>query len=212
MQVFMTDLSPSFDFSPNSLYTMLTKTTYLLTTLVLCLFLNNSLQAQSGKAKREVGLQFSSLNFNGGSFGAFLKKEKKENVYRRVSFASGNIQLNLVEEETQFNFNAGIAIGEERRKQLDEKLLFFQGPEFSLNVGLFTTEDDDATAVTITPGFGWVFGLQHSFNKLWAINIETVPAVAISGNFYGAEISDAEGLSLGIRASSRVNFGIVRKF
>lgn len=211
MRVFITDLSPSFDFSPNSLYTMLTKTTYLLTTLALCMFLNSSLQAQSGKPKREVGLQFSSLNFNDGAFGGFFKKELSAGTYRRIRFASGNIDLALREEVTDFRFNLAFAIGREKRKALDSKLDFYQGPEFSFNFATATRGDDDMVT-QITPSFGWVLGLQHSFNERWAINIETIPGVYVSADINNATGADSEGLYFGVGGSNFVNLGIVRKF
>ncbi|MCC7466779.1 MAG: hypothetical protein IT261_10940 [Saprospiraceae bacterium] len=190
---------------------MLTKTTFFLSTLALCFCLSTSLQAQSGKPKREVGLQFSSLNFNDGAFGGFYKKELSAGTYRRIRFASGSIDLALREDVTDFHLNLALAIGREKRKALDSKLDFYQGPEFSFNLAAATVGDDDMV-LQITPSFGWVFGLQHSFNERWAINIETIPGVYVSADINNATGLDSEGLYFGVGGSNYVNLGIVRKF
>ncbi|HLP92904.1 MAG TPA: hypothetical protein VK168_02665 [Saprospiraceae bacterium] len=177
-------------------------------------FLVSDLQAQNASPKREVGLQFSSLDLNGSSFSAFYKKEKKENVYRRIRFATGRIQLDLLEEQTNFDFNVGMAIGREKRKSLDDKLVFYHGPEFAASVSIFTSEvDDDVTPILVSPSFGWVFGLQHSFNDRWAINIETIPSFRASFNYYGGDgIGSAEGLFFGVGGSNTVSLSVLRKF
>jgi hypothetical protein len=169
-----------------------------------------TLSAQdAAKPRREVGLQFGSIDFDGGSFSAFYKKQKKENVYRRVRFVSGNLLLGFLEEDFRLNFGAGIAIGKEKRKALDSKLEFYQGPEFAIDFSVFTTADDDVTPILLRPSFGWVLGLQHSFNDRWAVNIETIPGVFVAANITGNE---AEGLFFGGGLSNNVSLGLVRKF
>lgn len=170
-----------------------------------CVF--SGIQAQSTGPKREVGLQFSSLDLDGSSFSAFFKKEKKENVYRRIRFATGDLGLGIQEEFTNFNFQVAFAIGREKRKELDDKLVFYHGPEFSALFSAYANSEDDL-AFNIRPRFGWVFGLQHSFNERWGINIETIPTV-----YVGATINDInEGLFFGAGGSTTVSLGIVRKF
>ncbi len=172
-----------------------------------CFFLFSAVHAQDGGGKREVGLQFSSLDFTGSSFGAFFKKEKKENVYRRIRFAAGAIDFGLLEETTDFNFAAALAIGREKRKALDAKLIFYHGPEFAARVQAVTLWEDDI-AMTIQPSFGWVIGLQHSFNDRWAINIETIPTFYVAANINTID----EGLLFGVGGSNFVSLGVVRKF
>lgn len=192
---------------------MTNKTTFLFPALLLCLGLTFTLSAQNAGAKREVGLQFSSLNLDGSSFSAFYKKEQKENVYRRFRFAAGSVELGFLEEETTFDFSAGIAVGREKRKSLDDKLVFYQGPEAALNISIFTIDNDDVTPVIVSPSFGWVFGLQHSFNDRWAMNIETIPSINASFNYYGGDgIGSAEGLFVGAGGSNLVNLSVLRKF
>lgn len=176
----------------------------------LAFFTTSSLSAQSDRPHREVGLQFSSFDFDGGGgFSAFYKKQKKENVYRRIRLLFGNISVGATEEDFTFNFVAGVNIGREKRKSLDSKLEFYQGPEFSLRLAIASVIDDDVRAL-LTPGFGWVFGLQHSLNERWAVNLETVPSLAISTNINGDAGPDA--LAIDARVSNTVSLGLVRKF
>ncbi len=171
----------------------------------------NSLSAQDAKPLREVGLQFSSLDFDGSSgFSAFFKKQKAENVYRRIRFFSGSVGFGIVQEEFNFDISAGIAIGREKRKSLDSKLVFYQGPEFAmrLNVASFL---EVQSQVSIVPSFGWVLGLQHSFNDRWAVNLETIPSASIS--FYAnTNNEDSRALNFGAGISNAVSIGLVRKF
>ena len=184
--------------------------TYLLLAFVLVIFTASSLTAQDGNPRREVGLQFSSLNFDGGGFSAFFKKQKKENVYRRIRFFYGNISVGEQQEEFQFDVSTGIAIGREKRKMLDSKLEFYQGPEFALRLDVSSFLETQSQ-ISVTPSFGWVLGLQHSFNERWAVNLETIPGASIS--FY-ANTNDEDSRSLNFNAgiNNAVLIGLVRKF
>ncbi len=166
------------------------------------------LSAQT-KPHREVGLQFSSLNFNGGGFSAFYKKELKENVYRRVRFLAGNLNLGSTEEVFHFEISAGVAIGREKRKALDPKLIFYQGPEFGLGFRVQSLNETEFQS-SINTSFGWVFGLQHSFNDRWAVNLETIPSASIS--FSGNTNNDIKSLEFNSGFSSAVSVGLLRKF
>ncbi len=178
-------------------------------TIFLAVFFSFSLSAQDAKPRREVGLQFNSFDFDGGSgFSAFFKKQKKENVYRRIRFFSGGLSFRSTEEINFFNFSAGIAIGREKRKALDSKLEFYQGPEFAINLGVASVGEDDLN-LTIAPAFGWVLGLQHSFNERWAVNVETIPRASIGFD----TVSNADGeLAFNAGFSNAVSIGLVRKF
>jgi hypothetical protein len=173
-------------------------------------FATGSLLAQDFKPKREVGLQFSSLDFDGGSgFSAFYKKQKKENVYRRIRFFSGSLSAVSVDEDFNFNFAAGIAIGREKRKSLDSKLEFYQGPEVSVGLGIAAINELE-TNLNISAGFGWVLGLQHSFNERWAVNLETIPKFSLATNLNGD--SGADSVVFGAGFNNSVSIGLVRKF
>jgi|GEM_PF-718321 len=173
------------------------------------IFTSGSLLAQDTKPKREVGLQFNSFDFDGGSgFSAFFKKQKKENVYRRIRLFSGGLSFRSTEETNFFDFSAGIAIGREKRKSLDAKLEFYQGPEFAINLAVGSLNDDDL-GLTIAPAFGWVLGLQHSFNERWAVNVETIPRASVAFDNF----SNADGeIAFNAGFNNAVSIGLVRKF
>lgn len=181
---------------------------YSLSMLVLFFFCTQ-LTAQTAPKLKEVGLQFSSLDLDGGSgFSAFYKKQLKENVYRRIRLFSGGLSLSTNEESVIFNLNAGIAIGREKRKSLDPKLVFYQGPEFSAGFSV-TAIDEDEIRLSIKPAFGWVFGLQHSFNNRWAVNLETIPGASISVDSF-SEGDSVYSFNAGF--NNLVSLGLVRKF
>lgn len=170
----------------------------------------SSMAAQETRTPREVGLQFSRLDFDGGSgFSAFYKKQKKENVYRRIRFFSSNLAFASVEEDFSFNFSAGFAIGREKRKSLDSKLQFYQGPEFALQLSLASLGEDDLR-FGVSPSFGWVLGLQHSFNERWAVNLETIPGVAVSADIRGESGPNTVAFNAGF--NNFVSLGLLRKF
>ncbi len=178
--------------------------------LLLHLFLHQDLSPQNTSAKREVGLSFSSIDFDGGTgFSAFYKKQLRENVYRRIRFFSGRLSAGAADEEFTFDFSAGIAIGREKRRSLDPKLEFYQGPEFFIQVGLSSPSEDDVR-MNFTPGFGWVLGLQHSFNERWAVNLETIPSVSVSANINGDAGPDSVFFNAGF--NNLVSLGLIRKF
>ena len=168
-----------------------------------------SLSAQDlNKKKREVGLQFSSINFDGvNTFGAFFKKQMKENVYRRISF-NASVGGNYNENYNSFSFSGGVTVGREKRKALDDKLVFFQGPLVGVSMGIYTVDGEYGDG-NISGSFQWAFGLQHSFNERWAINIETDPGVSL--NIYKQRGLE-ERINAQANASNRVALGLVRKF
>ncbi|MBL7825989.1 MAG: hypothetical protein JNJ57_05120 [Saprospiraceae bacterium] len=176
-------------------------------TLLIFFLAAGSIHAQ--KAPREVGLQFNGLDFGGyNSFSAFFKKQKSEQVYKRIRFFVGEIDFQVFNETATFGLNGGIAIGREKRKQLDDKLMFYQGPEFSGGLGFRSFSEDDFSA-NFSARFGWVVGLQHSFNDKWAVNMEAIPGLGAI-----LLVSDDVDTQFSItgRVSNSVNLGIVRKF
>ncbi|MCC6281777.1 MAG: hypothetical protein IT262_14310 [Saprospiraceae bacterium] len=179
---------------------------FLLTT-----FSFSSVYAQSTGKKREVGVQFTGLNFDGNNtFGGFYKKQLSENKYRRIRFFTGNLSADVINDEFLFSLSLGAAIGREKRRSLDDRLEFYSGPEISFSVGVQSRTDiDDATSISLSPRFGYVFGLQHSFNERWAINLETIPGIRVGVLLLPG---DNYNLSLDAAASNLVSLGAVRKF
>lgn len=184
----------------------------LLLSIAVALFATSfsTLHAQTDGKKREVGIQFSGINFDGfTSFNALYRKQKSENVYRRIRATFGNVGLLSNDDQTRVTFNAGIAIGREKRKTLDRKLEFYRGPEFRFGLGLSASDTDDGQ-IDFNASFGYVLGLQHSFNDLWAINLETIPSVGASIGLGDDSIN--EYFSIGAGFSNAVSLGVVRKF
>jgi hypothetical protein len=167
-----------------------------------------SLFAQNETPQREVGLRFGSLSLNNSDFSAFYKKQKSENVYRRIRVFAADLTTGVIDEDFLISFSAGLAIGREKRKTLDPKLIFFQGPEFNLALGLQYDLENDI--VLISPGLGYVFGLQHNFNDRWAVNIETVPGISASVAF--ATESETGALLFNAGFNNRVALSILRRF
>lgn len=130
--------------------------------------------AQNETPQREVGLRFGSLNLNNSDFSAIYKKQKSENEFRRIRVFAANLTAGAVDDDFQIAFTGGLAIGTEKRKTLDPKLVFFKGPELILGVGL----NNDLAAINL--GFGYVFGLQHNFNEHWAVNLEAIPGLSLA--------------------------------
>lgn len=185
--------------------------TKILLSMIVALFAASfsNLHAQTERKKREVGIQLGGLNFEGGtSFNGLYRKQKRENVYRRIRATFGNITFLSNDDEAFITFNAGISIGREKRKTVDTKLEFYRGPEFSASMSLLTVEEDGAVAFAV--GFGYIFGLQHSFNELWAVHLEAVPSIGV-GFATGGDFEDV-AIIAGAGVSSALSVGIVRKF
>jgi hypothetical protein len=166
--------------------------------------IQSSISAQT-PTRREVGIQISGFNFDGvTSFSGFYKKEIRENTYRRWGFLFGSLNMGFQSEEFLFNTAAGLSVGREKRKRLDDKLLFYQGPSFSL-IGFVNSNQ-----FGINPGFGWVVGLQHNLNDRWSVNLETTPSVGVS--FSQSSETKNSVLSLDGNISNQVSIGLIRRF
>lgn len=176
-------------------------------TFGLSLLFFTSLSAQSD-AKREVGLQFSGINFSGfNSFGAFYKKQISENKYRRIRFFTGRASTFIADDVTTVTLFLAGAIGREKRRSLGERLELYTGPEFSGAVGY--QKPAEGSIFTVTGGAGFVLGLQHSFGELWAIQIETVPTLRVGMAWLNGDYVQT---TLDADISNSVAFGVVRKF
>jgi hypothetical protein len=128
-------------------------------------------------------------------------------VYRRLSLY-GSAGGNYNENYNSFSFSGGVTVGREKRKSLDDKLMFFQGPLVGVSAGLYSVDGKYGDG-NIQGSFNWAFGLQHSFNKYWAVNIETDPGVSL--NVY-KQRGLGERVNAQANVSNRVSVGLVRKF
>ena len=170
----------------------------------------STLQAQETGKKHEIGLQFNGIDLNGfNSFNVLYRKQKSENVYRRIRASFGDINVDNRNETTRLGFSARVNIGQEKRKLLDRKLEFYRGPEFGLGFG-FSGGDVPDNRVNVNASFGYVLGLQHSFNELWAVNLEAIPGIAV--RFSVGDVEENDSFGLDAYASTSVSLGVVRKF
>ena len=175
----------------------------------LCLF-GTAIAAQSTQKVREVGVQLDGINFDGiTSFAAFYKNQLHDNVYRRIRFLSGGFGFQTQgDDNIDINFKAALAIGREKRSQLDRKLQFYRGFEVIGSSSIFAKTGVEQTNISLGVALGLVFGLQHNFNEFWSINAETIPSI-------GADvgITNDNGFG-GISAnfSNTVAIGVVRRF
>lgn len=166
-------------------------------------------QTTASPGKREVGLQFDRLDFTDSpSFSALYKKQIKPDVYRRLRFFYGNLNTDFSDDNSAVSFSGGIAIGREKRKALDDKLFFYQGPEISGLIGLSTVNWDNIATV-VGGRFAWVLGLQHYFNERWAINLEALPGIGVTA---ANSATNAHSFSLTARGSNSVSVGLMRVF
>ena len=130
-------------------------------------------QTFSQTNQREIGLRFSSLD----SFSFIYKKEKSENKFTR--FRIGFMGLNYSkssENNEAFNMQMGIALGLEKRKNINSKLEFIHGWEPYLLVNGNFPEGSNYR-LQFNPRIGYVLGFQYNFSKHFYVNIETIPSL-----------------------------------
>ncbi len=140
----------------------------------LCLLLPILLLTYSTFAQKsqELGVTFSSLN----NFGIVYKKQlKKETRYLRLSGA--NFNLSIVDVRN-FSIGAGVAIGWENRKAINEKFNFIHGADVGMKFN-FNEVSDDFIGV-ISTSFGYILGVQYRLNDNFYINLETIPKIGFS--------------------------------
>lgn len=189
--------------------------TKLLGMLLACMFslcAYSSLSGQNSVPKREVGLGFSGLNFNNSSFSVFYKKQRKENVYRRISFVGGNVAGSFARRTQQYSFRVGLGIGREKRIKLDDKLTFYHGPEISGGVESQLIAGESINAFGINASFGWVIGLMHKFNERWGVNLEAIPRFSAIYSYRQSPNGSTENIAFNLSGSNQVSLGLFRMF
>jgi hypothetical protein len=185
------------------------KQTMLLVGLAMCLC-HTSLFSQADAApKREFGIQINGINFNGFTpFSGIYKKQLAENKYRRISGSFGNLQLDGVRSNVNFQFSAGLSVGVEKRKVVGKKSLVYTAPEFNIGMSFGKSSNFDPYW-SISPGVSWVFGLQYDINEYWALNFEGGPGAFFSfRQFPGNSLN----FSIGGSFSSNIGVAIMHKF
>lgn len=177
---------------------------------VLLCFLANSLSAQDADDhKYEVGIRFSGLNFNGpNSFSAIYKKKLDNGKYRRISGSFGGINFGSEFRRYNFSLNAGITVGNEKRRQVGKRTSYYTGPSFIFNGG-FSKQENVESSWNLQPGLGYVIGIQYEFSEFWAVNLETMPSGTLSlRQFTGTDV----GVNANFGFSSNVTLSLMHKF
>lgn len=131
---------------------------------------------------KELGLRLGNLT----DFTFIYKKEMEANKFVRHRFGFFNSQLVKVGDQESVSFGVGYAIGIEKRKSINDKLLFIHGFEPSLSTNL--NHVGDINVINFRPAIGYVLGFQYNINDAFYVNIETIPS--ISGNFTFIEEND----------------------
>jgi hypothetical protein len=179
--------------------------------LLLAFSLTAHLSAQKLRPSHgEVGMNFGSLNVNSIQFSGFWKKQLAPDKYRRFRFFSGNLFFGTQDESFVGNLSVGLAIGREKRINLDEKLQFYRGFEAIGSLNVSSGDDDDSTPWNFSPAIGFVFGLQHAFNSRWAINVETIPTLGVLMGSNDPQLGSL--FTFNATVSNTLSLGIVRIF
>jgi len=158
---------------------------YLLPLLLIATF--GTVHAQT-PMKREIGLR-SSLD-NPLNAGFIYKKQLAENRYRRYRLGFIDATVNVQSRAILAQYGIGAAIGTEFRKDLDSRLQFVHGPEFSASLSVVAVGNsgtaDEYTQIAPRLGIGYVLGVQYNINSQWYVNMETIPALSIGAQYtYG---------------------------
>ncbi|MBK8555611.1 MAG: hypothetical protein IPL65_07500 [Lewinellaceae bacterium] len=180
----------------------------LLLLLPCLLLLTFSLEAQTS-APRELGVRFDNINFGGyNSFSLVYKKAKSENRYARwrASFGNLNLQVYPDSDAASFGLGFGLRYGLEKRKALSDKFSFCRGPEFGGGFNLQAQNED--VLVDLNLGFGYILGLQYDINRIFFLNLETIPGVGVN-IAAPSEVRDGSfGLNAGFISSAVVTVGM----
>ena len=185
--------------------------------LIFFTFLISGIHAQEFVGHKEVGLGFTSLNLTGSSsFSAFYKKERKMNEFFRLNFFTGNLDaLFRKGNQNRVSTLLGIGFGKEKRRQFDEKLWYYFGPQCSTTIQTgFSSIPSDNEFLNVILGLGYVFGLQHQFNNFWAMNIEIQPGIyGTLNSTFVKKGPDSYSFSTGINNfNNSVRLNILRRF
>ena len=144
--------------------------------------------------KRIKELHFGVSALNPLSFGLMYKIQLKKNNFFKIglvnvsgSFNKGKTNNSQNFETNSFGYNIGGQIGFEKRKQVNNKLNFYHGPqigyehEFNLSrvFNPSLTQNEQTYISLMRSGFiGYSIGLMHQFNSNFFIGADINPSVS----------------------------------
>lgn len=161
---------------------------------------------QDTSKRKEVGLQFYSLNLTSTSdFNLIYKIQKKENTYRRYRLVLGSISY----DDRTTGFSSSFALGREKRYKINDRFSFISGYEFQ--GGLSLRNEDD---YNINASIGKVIGFQYAFKNNFLINIETVPSITANYMIQDVDYNPYryDEFTFELKASYKMSLGILYRF
>jgi hypothetical protein len=160
--------------------------------LFFIIFILSIISLDSLAQNHEVGLKLKGFS----DFDFIYKKQKSEHLYKRINVGFGNLALGGISGNSIFILEAGLGIGNERRKEIADKLDFIRGWQYLLsgsisngslqmNNGGFNINVTGG-AVAITPGMGYLLGLNYRMNERFSFGLEFIPSLNASFVFGGS--------------------------
>ena len=179
-----------------------------------------SAQTTNEGRKREIGLRFSNINFDGiNDFNLVYKKQKRnnDNKYRRYRMLIANFtSSDFFDDFANSNIQIGAAIGLEKRKQLNDRFKFIHGLELFFDYQGKRIEDapEIVTSNNIGLSIGYVVGFQYDLNNNFCLNLETIPAIRTNSTIesISPENEYSLGFTFGLGMVSKAAISIFYKF
>lgn len=147
--------------------------------IVLIGFLTYGLSIGQLKAQnKEIAIRTSGID----NFDFVFKKELSENRLLRYRLIVGRFNFSeSSDNNSQTSINAGFAMGLEKRKSINDKLMFIHGFEpsifFQFSSSEVTADSTLNSNTIISPSLGYVLGFQYSINSNFYINVEAIPSI-----------------------------------
>ena len=158
--------------------------------LISCLLMISSSNkgfGQEVKQNHEIGLWTSNLS----QFQVIYKKQKSENTFTRLRFASGKMSL-IDADPFKLSVDLGFAGGKEKRRPLSDKLYFVTG--FDLACYLHSSINANHPSISLTPGLGGILGCTYLANDKFLVGFEVIPSASFQFGYRNDDIyiSDLE--------------------
>jgi opacity protein-like surface antigen len=166
---------------PTELYLTNHKTTHMknFTISILCLLLSSS-SILSQDHKYEVGLRLTSFD----SYGSIVKVRNKNGNYQRFRVATANLRFSVRQEETNLGTSGQISYGIEKRRKINNDLIFYHGFEPFIGLSITAHENTSGSAFL---GLGYVTGLQYAINNKFSASLEIIPSLRQSLGMNGGQ-------------------------
>lgn len=129
---------------------------------------------------REIGLRTTNLE----TFGLIYKRQTdRQDVYRRIRVAVADLSASFTNQNASSgNLFISLAMGQERRVAVGERLLFHHGlePFVSLSSQTRGINGVSSSGVNFTVGLGYVLGVQLPVGQNVMLGVEIIPSASLS--------------------------------